>query len=74
MLVIGNGTSRKKIDLNRYVDTKIGCNAIFRDYHVDHLVCCDKRMVKQAIPKKKKKKKPVHTRQKWLEDFEPKMY
>ena len=67
MLVIGNGTSRKKIDLNRYVDTKIGCNAIFRDYHVDHLVCCDKRMVKQAISAGKT---PVYTRQKWLPDFD----
>ena len=32
------------------MDTKIGCNAHSRDYNVDHLVCCDKRMVKQAIP------------------------
>ena len=49
MIVIGNGQSRKKVNLNNYNELKIGCNAIIRDYHVDHLVCCDKKMVKQAL-------------------------
>ena len=66
MLVLGNGTSRAKLDLNRYTDTKIGCNAIFRDFHVDYLVCCDKKMVKQAIGANKK---PIYTRQRWIPDF-----
>ena len=34
MLVIGNGQSRSSIDLSRIKDTKIGCNAIFRDEKV----------------------------------------
>ena len=66
MLVIGNGTSRANLDLNRYQDKKIGCNAIFRDFHVDHLVCCDKKMVKQAIGSGKT---PVYTRRRWIQDF-----
>ena len=50
MLVIGNGASRKDIPLDKIYQQKIGCNAIFRDHYVQHLVCCDKRMVKQALP------------------------
>lgn len=48
MLVIGNGESRKGIDIEQYTGIKVGCNAVYRDYAVDHLVCCDKRMVIEA--------------------------
>lgn len=48
MIVIGNGESRAGIDLNKIHDTKIGCNAIHRDFHVDHLVCVDIRTLKEA--------------------------
>jgi len=47
--VFGNGESRKKINLNSFTETKIGCNAIHRDYYVDHLVCVDRRMVQEAL-------------------------
>lgn len=49
MWVIGNGESRKTIDVDKLEGRKAGCNAIARDYHVDHLVCVDRRMVKEAI-------------------------
>ena len=49
MLVIGNGESRLKTNLNKIEDIKIGCNAICRDMPVDHLVCVDRRMVLEAI-------------------------
>lgn len=49
MLVIGNGESRTGIDIDIIDDTKIGCNAIMRDSHVDYLVCVDRRMVEEAI-------------------------
>jgi hypothetical protein len=50
-VVIGNGESRKPIDLEKYRSTHtiIGCNALHRDTLVDHLVCCDRRMVDEAI-------------------------
>lgn len=48
MWVIGNGESRLAVDINKLEDKKIGCNAIFRDYDVDYLVCVDRRMVREA--------------------------
>jgi len=49
-LVIGNGESRRNVDLSKFSDhTLIGCNAIHRDHTVEHLVCCDRRMAEEAI-------------------------
>lgn len=66
MIVIGNGQSRKKINLNKVYKEKIGCNAIFRDAYIDYVVCCDKRMVKQAIAHGHPN---IYTRQRWFQDF-----
>lgn len=49
MLIIGNGESRKDIDVSKWQGTRIGCNAIHRDFAVEHLVCVDRRMVQEAI-------------------------
>jgi len=49
ILVIGNGESRKRIDINSINTKKVGCNAIYRDYYVDYLVCVDKRMIQEAL-------------------------
>ena len=65
MLVIGNGDSRKDIPLDKIYQEKIGCNAIFRDHYVQHLVCCDKRMVKQALPHHD----TIYTRQRWNKEL-----
>ena len=65
MLVIGNGISRKGIPLDKVFQEKIGCNAIFRDHYVHYLVCCDKRMVKQAIPHHDS----IYTRQRWNKEL-----
>lgn len=50
VLVIGNGESRKNLDLNIFKNhfTIVGCNALHRDMEVDHLICCDRRMVEEA--------------------------
>lgn len=50
-LVVGNGESRRYLNLDQFNKDfiLIGCNAIHRDYKVDYLVCCDKRMVVEAI-------------------------
>jgi len=50
-VVVGNGESRRGVNLESYrlTHTLIGCNGIHRDIKVDHLVCCDRRMVAEAI-------------------------
>lgn len=72
MLVIGNGESRKGIDLDKNYDTKIGCNAIHRDYHVDHLICVDRRMVQQAIDANVNETSIVYTRSDWIDSYKNK--
>jgi hypothetical protein len=62
MLVIGNGESRHSIDLNSLQYTKIGCNAILRDTKVDHLVCVDKPMLREAVNAQYHKNAKVYTR------------
>tara|TARA_Y100000385_G_C12712006_1_gene474992 strand:- start:63 stop:641 length:579 start_codon:yes stop_codon:yes gene_type:complete len=69
MLVIGNGESRKDINLNNQYDTKIGCNAIHRDYYVDHLICVDRRMVQQAIDENVNEASIVYTRTDWIDVY-----
>jgi len=65
MLVIGNGESRKHVNLENIKETKIGCNAILRDSYVDHLVCVDKRMLKEALISSYNKDSKVYTRKDW---------
>jgi len=49
MIVIGNGESRLSLNIDRIAETKIGCNAIVRRHTVEHLVCVDKRMLKECV-------------------------
>ena len=67
-LVIGNGESRKPVKLNLLKNnfTLFGCNAICRDYDVDHLVCVDRRMVKEALSYNVKN---IYTRDDWKRYF-----
>ena len=67
MLVIGNGESRLQIDLDKIDICKIGCNAIRRDYEVDHLVCVDRRMVQEAL--ESKFTNTIYTRKDWIGQF-----
>lgn len=69
MLVIGNGESRKGVDLNKHYDKKIGCNAIHRDYRVDHLICVDRRMVQEAINSNVNESSIVYTRSDWIDSY-----
>ena len=45
--VLGNGTSRKSIDLNQLKEhgTVYGCNALYREFNPDYLVAVDAKMV-----------------------------
>ena len=62
MVVIGNGESRQHIDLKSLEYTKIGCNAILRDTKVDHLVCVDKPMLREAVNAQYHKNAKIYTR------------
>lgn len=69
MLVIGNGESRLLIDLHKISAKKIGCNAIHRNYGIDHLVCVDRRMVKEALEQGVNARSKIYTRKDWGYDF-----
>ena len=67
-LVIGNGESRQHIDISEFsrgYDT-IGCNAIHRDCPVDFLVCCDRRMIEEAVVSKNTKYTEIYVRDEWF--------
>lgn len=70
-VVIGNGESRRDIDLEQYKQTHtlIGCNAIHRDTIVDHLVCCDRRMAAEATENPLTKNTLIYVRSSWFHYF-----
>lgn len=70
-LVIGNGESRKNINLELYRNTHtlIGCNAIHRDIVVDHLVCCDRRMIDESTNNINTKHTKIYVRSNWFHYF-----
>ena len=45
--VVGNGTSRKPIDLNglKKYGKVYGCNALYREFNADYLVAVDVKMI-----------------------------
>ena len=67
-LVIGNGESRKNINLKNFSKDHvlIGCNAIHRDLEVDHLVCCDRRMVEEAVHSPNTTNTKIYARHDWF--------
>jgi len=65
VLVIGNGESRKNINFNQISTIKVGCNAIIRDYQVDHLVCIDRRTLIEAT-ENSQYQGIIYTRADWL--------
>jgi hypothetical protein len=69
MLVIGNGESRKGIDIDSLNGPKIGCNAIYRDFSVNHLICADKRMMKEVLDAGVNNNSLVYTREDWWGEF-----
>lgn len=52
--VIGNGPSRKQLDLHciNATMTTYGCNALYRDFMPDYLICMDKQMVDEILNNK----------------------
>lgn len=69
-IVFGNGESRAGIDLHQYRDfITVGCNAIHRDFTVDHLVCCDARMVREALENPSTDHSKIYVRDNWHHYF-----
>ena len=63
-LVLGNGESRRCVDLNLLKDkfAFIGCNGIHRDITVDHLICCDQRMIVESLKNESTKNSLIYVR------------
>jgi hypothetical protein len=70
MYVFGNGESRTSVNIDNLIGTKIGCNAIYRDYMMDHLICVDRRMVQESLDKNANQNSYIYTRQDWISQFE----
>ena len=69
-LVIGNGESRAGIDLHQFKNyITIGCNALHRDFIPNHLVCCDARMVREALDNPNTDQSTIHVRDNWHHYF-----
>lgn len=70
-LVIGNGESRRSVDLEKYSSTHclIGCNALHRDFAVNHLICCDRRMAAEASENPNIKNTLIYVRPDWYHFF-----
>ena len=70
-LVIGNGESRRLIDLTTFKNSHvlIGCNALHRDIVTDHLVCCDQRMAREALENPTTTNTTIHVRDNWHHYF-----
>lgn len=64
---IGNGQSRKTINISSLQDIKVGCNAIHRDYFTEHLICVDRRMVNEALDAQTGAM--IYTRKDWHENY-----
>ena len=45
--IIGNGPSRKGVDLNDLDGTTFGCNALYRDFTPDYLLSGDAGVIKE---------------------------
>lgn len=70
-ILIGNGESRKGIDLQKFTGKfpMVGCNAVHRDCIVDHLVCYDSRMVREALDDVNTSQTLIYVREDWYHHF-----
>ncbi len=69
ILVIGNGESRQDVDLTNFSGFTIGCNALHRDFIPNYLVCCDRRMVDEAVQNPNTNNCKIFVRNLWYHYF-----
>lgn len=48
-VVIGNGESRNRINLNDIKSKTYGCNALYRDFTPDYLISIDNKMIHEIV-------------------------
>ena len=68
--VIGNGESRKHIDINKLEGITYGCNAIYRDYFTDYVFCKDKGISNEVTFSGIWKDRRVYFQHRWRNDSE----
>jgi len=75
VIVVGNGESRHPIDLQELTGKicLIGCNAVHRDAIVDHLVCCDHRMILETLDDINTIETLIYVRKEWFHHFKKMM-
>jgi len=66
-VTIGNGESRKAIDITKIRKSIVGCNAVFRETFIQHLVCVDRRMLEEAV--RSNNFSCCYTRLEWIKQF-----
>ena len=68
--IIGNGESRRGFDISplKLFSTVIGCNALYRDFVAEYLICVDKHMCQQAA-NAVGKGTTIYTRDRWADQF-----
>ena len=70
-LVIGNGESRKDINLKLLQEKfiTVGCNALHRDFMSDHIVCVDRRMAEEVTNNPATQISKIYVRKDWFHYF-----
>lgn len=68
--VIGNGVSRKDVDIDKLKGVKYGCNAIYRDYWTDYLFSKDKPITFEIYRSGAWKDRRVSVQTYWRNDSE----
>lgn len=68
MIAVGNGESRKHLNLNSK-NNIVGCNALHRDVPINHLVCVDRRCVQEALKSSNCTNTKIYTRPEWVGYF-----
>ena len=68
--IIGNGESRRGFDISplKSFSTVIGCNALYRDFVTEYLICVDRHMCQQAA-NAVGKGTSIYTRPEWVNQF-----
>lgn len=69
MWAIGNGESRLLVSIKDLKGPKVGCNAIHRDHHIDHLICVDRRMMDEALHHNSNLNTILYTRPEWYQRY-----
>jgi hypothetical protein len=70
-LAVGNGESRSGIDLTQFKEKSIivGCNALHRDLEIEHVVCCDRRMIDECLASDNTRNSYIYVREDWFEHY-----